>query len=132
MCYPPVFFLNSYGEYKPKTTEKRLLYIMTVAHYHKSQIMVLFMLNLQYKKEIFYISFTIDLFCSLKYLHKKVTWHVCTQVLRMTKLRDQYFKTDFFKRISYNTVSFKKIMKNVPVRVFLLRILSWIIQINDI
>lgn len=109
MCYPPVFFfLNNYGEYEQKTIEKRLLYIMTVAHYHKSQIMVLFMLNLQYKKEIFYISFTIDLFCSLKYLHNKVTWHVCTQVLRMTKLRDQYFKTDFFKSISYNTVSFKK------------------------
>ena len=53
MCYTPVFFLNSYGEYEPNTIEKRLLHIMTVAHYHKPQTMVLFMLNLQYKEKYF-------------------------------------------------------------------------------
>lgn len=50
MCYTPVFFLNSAGEYEPNTIEKCLLRIMTAAHYHKPQIMVLFMLNLQYKE----------------------------------------------------------------------------------
>ena len=96
MCYTPVFFLNSYGEYEPKTIEKHLLHIMTVAHYHKPQTMDLFMLNLQYKeRNILYLFHYRSIFL-LKYLHKKVTWHVCTQVLRLTKLRDQYFKTDLF------------------------------------